>query len=70
MKLVGDFVPEAIVKEKWYPQQTHESLYLQWFRMDGKRYADVYASINGLEVDWEKRFQKIPKYKSANNNSK
>jgi hypothetical protein len=60
--LIDSFLPEEEVNEKYRKNQTiinnHCAIYFLWFKKDGERFADVYASN---ECYTEKHHQKILK---------
>ena len=59
-ELVAELVPEAEAKEKFVTKADKYCIvYLQWFKIDSERFADVYVS-NECSEALIKRFKKIP----------
>lgn len=50
-KIIGELIPEAEVKKKYYVLENSDStIYLQWYRINGERFADVYVSNGSNDV--------------------
>ena len=56
--LLKELVPEKEVKEKYYiPQDSACTIFIQWFKHNGERFADIYISKTISENETINRYK-------------